>query len=216
MENNGFQLWPDQASTHAAGVDALFSFIMLVTVFFTLLIFVLILYFALKYNRRRGAMPQAVKTSAKLEIAWSVIPFLITLVMFTWGAKQYVSLEQPPKNAMEINVVGKQWMWKIQHPEGRREINELHVPVGQPVKLVMISQDVVHSFGIPAFRITQDVLPGRYTSEWFTATKVGEYQLFCREYCGSQHSGMIGHVVVMEPAQYQAWLANVPLDQESM
>jgi cytochrome c oxidase subunit 2 len=213
MDPNRFYLWPQQASTHAAEVDALFTFIMAVTVFFTLLIFVLIMFFALKYNRRRGAIPVPTHTSHALEIGWSVIPLLITLVMFAWGSAMFISMQKPPANAMEIHVMGKQWMWKLQHPEGRREINELHVPLGQPVRLVMISQDVIHSFGLPAFRLTQDVLPGRYTTEWFTANKTGEFGLFCREYCGSQHSAMIGKVVVMEPSAYESWLANAPAEE---
>src|SRR5689334_20978056 len=215
MDMTKFQLWPEQASTHAAHVDALFALIMAVTVFFTGLIFVLIVYFSLKYNRRRGVLPVPTHTSHVLEIAWSAIPLLITLVMFAWGSALYVSMQAPPASAMEVHVTGKQWMWKLQHPEGRREINELHVPLGQPVRLMMISQDVIHSFGLPAFRITNDVLPGRYTTIWFTASKLGEFPLFCREYCGSQHSGMIGKVVVMEPAAYESWLANAP-QEESM
>ena len=142
-----------------------------------------------------------------LEITWTVIPFLITLVIFVWGARIFITLHTPPENAMEVYVVGKQWMWKIQHLEGQREINELHVPVGRPVKLMMTSEDVIHSFFVPAFRVKQDVVPGRYTTLWFEATKAGKYHLFCAEYCGTQHSRMIGRVVVMEPAEYQAWLS---------
>jgi cytochrome c oxidase subunit 2 len=206
------RLWPEQASNHAREVDALFAYTMGVSVFFTVLIFVLIVFFALKYRRRPGVVPVPVKTSLPLEVAWSVIPFLMTMVMFVWGSDMYVRLMRPPAHAMQINVIGKQWMWQTQHPTGAREINELHVPVGQPVKLVMTSQDVIHSFYIPAFRTKMDVLPGRYTSEWFTATQPGEYHLFCAEYCGDQHSRMVGRVVVMEPEKYQAWLAGVPAD----
>jgi cytochrome c oxidase subunit 2 len=127
--------------------------------------------------------------------------------MFAWGASLYFHLSYPPANALNLYVVGKQWMWKIQHPEGRREINELHVPVGQPIKLTMTSEDVIHSFFVPAFRTKMDVVPGRYTTLWFEATKAGEYHLFCAEYCGTSHSLMIGRVVVMEPVQYQEWLS---------
>jgi cytochrome c oxidase subunit 2 len=130
----------------------------------------------------------------------------IALFIFGWSAKLYLDMHVPPANAMEIYVVGKQWMWKIQHPEGNREINELHVPVGRPIKLIMTSQDVIHSFYIPAFRVKQDVLPGRYTTQWFEASKPGEYHLFCAEYCGTSHSGMIGKVIAMEPAEYEQWL----------
>ena len=119
----------------------------------------------------------------------------------------YFKERTPPRGATEVYVVAKQWMWKLQHEEGQREINELHVPVGRDVKMIMTSQDVIHSFYVPAFRIKQDVLPGRYTTAWFRATKAGTYHLFCAEYCGTQHSGMIGQVVVMEPAQYEAWLS---------
>jgi cytochrome c oxidase subunit 2 len=211
--NTNFQLWPDQASSFAPKVDALYIFLLAVTAFFTILIFTLIVYFGLKYRRRPGRKPQEIPTSHTLEITWSVIPFLITLVMFAWGAGLYVHMSRPPDDAMQIDVIGKQWMWKAQHPNGKREINELHVPLGRPVKLVMTSQDVIHSFFIPAFRVKQDVLPGRYTTEWFTATAVGEYHLFCAEYCGDQHSGMSGKVVVMDPAKYQSWLAGVPADE---
>ena len=126
---------------------------------------------------------------------------------FPWGAVIYSRQGAPPRGATEVYVVAKQWMWKLQHEEGQREINELHVPVGRDVKLILTSQDVIHSFYVPAFRIKQDVLPGRYTTAWFHPTKAGTYHLFCAEYCGSQHSGMIGQVVVLEPAQYQAWLS---------
>src|SRR5262249_10969958 len=144
-----------------------------------------------------------------LEVAWSAIPFAITMVVFFWGASIYATIYRPPNDALDVNVVGKQWMWKIQHMEGRREIDELHVPIGRPVRLTMTSEDVIHSFYVPAFRTKQDAVPGRYTSIWFEATKVGEYHLFCAEYCGTLHSGMIGHVVVMEPAAFEAWLSGV-------
>ena len=134
------------------------------------------------------------------------------MVIFVWGAVLYFEMARPPDNAHEVFVVGKQWMWKLQHLEGRREINELHVPIGQPVKLTMTSEDVIHSFYVPAFRMKHDVLPGRYTTAWFEATKVGEYHLFCAEYCGTEHSGMIGRIVVMEPADYQAWLSEAGAD----
>jgi cytochrome c oxidase subunit 2 len=207
-----FRLWPETASQQAGRVDALFLFLLGVSAFFTLLIFVSIVYFGLKYRRRPGVLPKPVKTSVTLEVAWSVIPFILTMVMFAWGAGLYVHLSRPPAGALQINVIGKQWMWKVQHPTGAREINQLHVPLGRPVKLVMTSQDVIHSFFIPAFRIKNDVIPGRYHSEWFTATRTGEYHLFCAEYCGDGHSRMIGSVVVMEPAKYQAWLAGVTPD----
>jgi cytochrome c oxidase subunit 2 len=145
-----------------------------------------------------------------LEIVWSVIPFGITMVMFTWGAKLYYEESRPPDNAMPIYVVAKQWMWKIEHMEGQREINELHVPVGRAVKLTMTSEDVIHSFFVPAFRTKSDVVPGRYSTLWFTPTKPGKYHLFCAEYCGNRHSGMIGWIYVMESQDYQEWLNQHP------
>jgi cytochrome c oxidase subunit 2 len=211
--DKSFQWWPNQASSFASEVDGLYLFLIAVTSFFTLLIFVAIVYLGLKYRRRPGRVAVPIKTSKTLELTWSIIPFLITLVMFTWGARLFVHMQRPPIDAMQIDVIGKQWMWKVQHPNGKREINELHVPLGRPIKLMMTSQDVIHSFFVPAFRVKQDVLPGRYSTQWFTATQTGEFHLFCAEYCGDQHSGMIGKVVVMDPAKYQAWLSGTPPDQ---
>jgi cytochrome c oxidase subunit 2 len=209
----GFHLWPDQASSFAPKVDALYVFLLAVAAFFTLLICGFIVYFALRYRRRPGRVAVPVKTSPSLELAWTAIPFLLTLVLFGWGAQLFVHMQSVPEDALQIHVVAKQWMWKLQHPNGKREINELHVPLGSPVRLTMGSQDVIHSFFVPAFRLKQDVVPGRYTSLWFRATAVGEYHLFCAEYCGDQHSGMIGKVVVMEPEKYQSWLSGTPPNQ---
>jgi cytochrome c oxidase subunit 2 len=142
-----------------------------------------------------------------LEIVWSAIPFALAMVMFVWSTRLYFTLERPPADSLQLYAVGKQWMWKFQHPEGVREINELHVPLGQNVRLTMSSEDVIHSFFVPAFRVKQDVVPGRYTQVWFRATRTGSFHLFCAEYCGTQHSGMIGTVTVMEPNDYEAWLA---------
>jgi cytochrome c oxidase subunit 2 len=203
-----FPIFPEVASTIAGRVDALYFFITAVGTFFFILICVLVLIFAIKYRRRsEDERPEPVHGSLKLELIWTVIPLILALVMFGWGAKLYVDMLDPPKEALNIYVVGKQWMWKIQHPEGNREINELHVPVGTPVKLIMTSEDVIHSFYVPAFRMKMDVLPGRYTSTWFEATKPGKYHLFCAEYCGTKHSQMIGSVYVMEPMDYQDWLS---------
>jgi cytochrome c oxidase subunit II len=202
-----FPLFPDQASTAAQRVDAVYFALIGISVFFSVLIFVLLFYFAIKY-RREVAVDRVIRRTdyLKLEIAWIVIPLLISFGIFGWAAKVFFDLRTPPGDALELYVVGKQWMWKIQHPNGVSEIDELHVPMGRTVKLTMTSQDVIHSFFIPAFRIKQDVLPGRYTTEWFHATKAGEYHLFCAEYCGTSHSGMVGKVVVMEPAAYERWL----------
>ena len=211
--DKGFEMWPDQASSFAPKVDALYLFLIAVSGFFTLLIFVLIVYFDLKYRRRPGRAAVPIEVNHKLELTWTIIPLLLTLVMFTWGAGLFVHIKRAPDDAMQIDVIAKQWMWKIQHPNGAREINALHVPLGRSIRLMMASQDVIHSFYIPAFRVKQDVLPGRYTSQWFRATATGEYHLFCAEYCGDQHSGMIGKIIVMEPAKYQSWLAGTPADQ---
>ena len=203
-----FQLFPDQASTLAPQVDYLYFYLVGVTVFFSVLIAALIIYFSVKYRRQHDdERPAEIHPSKLLEASWVIIPFILVMVMFAWGAVIFVNYTRPPANAMEINVIGKQWMWKVQHPDGQREINELHVPVNQPVRLTMTSQDVIHDFGLPAFRIKMDVLPGRYTSEWFEATVPGEYHLFCDQYCGTQHSRMVGKVVVMEADKYQAWLS---------
>ncbi len=202
-------LFPEQASTNAARVDTLYIFLILVTLFFTLLVSGLVVYFAIKYRRRSESdRPPETKPNIFLEVAWIVIPLAIELVIFVWGANIYFSLAKMPADAIDINVVAKQWMWKTQHMEGQREINELHVPVGKAVRLTMTSEDVIHSFFVPAFRIKADVLPGAYAKTWFQATKPGRYHLFCAEYCGARHSGMIGEVIVMEPAQYEAWLAS--------
>src|SRR5215467_3638482 len=203
-----FQLFPDQASTFAPEVDHLLYFLLAVTVFFTLLIFGAIFYFAIRYRRRsEKELPHVVHTGYTLEILWSVIPFGLTMVMFTWGASIFFTASKPPNDAIQIYAVGKQWMWKVEHTEGQREINELHIPVGTPVRLTMTSEDVIHSFFVPAFRTKQDVLPGRYSTTWFTPTTPGKYHLFCAEYCGTNHSGMIGWVYVMEPKDYQNWLS---------
>jgi cytochrome c oxidase subunit 2 len=205
-----FPLFPDVASNFAGDVDALYFFLVALSVFFTVLIFGGCAYFAVKYRRKHAAeVPPHLHDSMALEIVWSVIPFFLTMIMFAWGAVLFFRAYNPPKGAMEMYAVGKQWMWKTQHPEGHREINELHVPVGRPVKMTMTSEDVIHSFYIPAFRIKKDVVPGAYSTMWFQPTKVGKYHLFCAEYCGNQHSGMIGWVHVMEPADYEAWLAGI-------
>jgi len=192
----------------AARVDALFYFLVAVTVFFAALIFFMIVVFAVKYRRRsEDERPRPIEGNFWLEIFWSAIPLGLTMVMFVWGAIIYFDIYNPPNDALEISIVGRQWMWKAQHAEGQREINELHVPVGQAVKLTMTSEDVIHDVFLPAFRIKQDVLPGRYTTLWFQATKAGEYPLFCAQYCGTQHSGMVGRVVVLEPAEFEKWLS---------
>ena len=190
----------------AGNVDALYIFLLVLSGLMCVLIYTLILVFAARYRKRPGHVAEQIEGSNPLEFTWSIIPMGIFLVIFFWGAVIFFQERTPPRGATEVYVVAKQWMWKLQHEDGQREINELHVPVGRDIKMIMTSQDVIHSFYVPAFRIKQDVLPGRYTTAWFRATQPGTYHLFCAEYCGTQHSGMIGQVVVMEPAQYEAWL----------
>jgi cytochrome c oxidase subunit 2 len=202
----GFRLFPDQASTLAPRVDSLYFFLIGVSAFFSLVIIVLLVYFAIKYRRRPGHEATEVRSSFKLEMVWTAVPAAFTMIMFFWGATLFLSETIPPEGAHDITVVGQQWMWKIQHSNGRREINELHVPAGQPVKLTLTAQDAIHSFFIPAFRVKQDVIPGQYRTLWFEATLPGEYHLFCAEYCGTNHSRMIGRVVVLNDIEYQAWL----------
>ena len=202
------QVFPTQASTIAPQVDALYFFLVALTAFFTLLISGLVVYFAVRYRRRAADEAGApIHGNLRLEITWTVIPLIIVLFIFGWSAKLFFTMARPPADTLDVYVVGKQWMWKFQHPDGHAEVNELHVPVGTSVKLTMTSQDVIHDVYIPDFRVKADVLPGRYTHMWFKATKPGRYRLFCAEYCGTNHSGMVGWVVVQERAEYQKWLA---------
>lgn len=208
MSTLGFPLFPEQASTMAPRVDQLYFFLLGVSVFFATLILILIIAFAVKYRRRSDdEQPRPISGNLGLEILWTLVPLSLTLVMFVWGARLFFITFYPPTDALEINVVAKQWMWKVQHAEGRSEIDELHIPTGRPIKLIMTSQDVIHDFFVPAFRVKNDVLPGRYTTLWFEATKPGAYRLFCSQYCGTQHSGMIGHIIALEPAEFQTWLS---------
>lgn len=205
--NNVFKLLPEQASTVAGQIDALYVFLVAISVFFTILTAVLVVLFAVKYRRRsENEVPEQPHEDSKLEILCGSVLLVLVLVIFGWGAKIFFDNSKAPADAMEILVVGKQWMWKLQHPNGKREINTLHVPVGQPVQLTMTSEDVIHSFFIPAFRVKQDVVPGRYTKVWFEATKPGQYHLFCTEYCGTEHSKMVGYVQALPPAEYERWL----------
>ena len=201
-------LFPTAASTYAGEVDALYFFLIAVSGFFTILIALLVAIFAVRYRRRHAnEVGAGITGSHSLELLWTIIPLGITMVMFFWAASVYFQIYRVPRGAMEIYITGKQWMWKAQHPDGRREINELHVPTGRAVKLILGSEDVIHSFFIPAFRMKMDVVPGKLTNVWFEATKPGTYHLFCAEYCGLNHSGMIGSIVAMEPADFQAWLS---------
>lgn len=202
-------IFPTQASSFAAHVDHVFFFTLAILVIFSLLICALIVGFALKFRRRPQAEEPRVSLEGfwALEVAWIAIPLAIVMVIFGWGALVYFEQTREPANPIEIFVTGRQWMWKCQHMNGRREINELHIPIGKPVKLTMGSEDVIHSFYVPAFRTKQDAVPGRLTTMWFDAIKTGEFHLFCAEYCGTNHSRMIGRIVAMEPADFQRWLS---------
>jgi cytochrome c oxidase subunit II len=212
-----FPLFPAQASTIAWQVDALYGFLVLLTVVFCILVFGMVTIFAIKYRRRSDdEQPEQNHGNLALELSWTIIPLFIALFVFLLGADVFFRLQRAPADPLEIYAVGKQWMWKIQHESGKREINTLHVPKGQPVRLTMTSEDVLHDFFIPAFRVKNDVIPGRYTTLWFEATQLGEFHIFCAEYCGTQHSGMIGKVIVMDPTDYHDWLMGASASDESM
>src|SRR5258708_31026287 len=202
------QTLPGNASTISGQTDTIFVVLIGLSVFFSLSVFTAIIYLSIKY--RRGAKVDRSNPpthNLKLEALWIGVPLVLALGLFTWAATSYFNIVNPPANALEIFVVGKQWMWKFQHPTGQSEIDDLHVPMGRPVKLTMISEDVIHSFFVLAFRVKQDVLPGRYTSLWFQATQPGIYYLFCTQYCGADHSEMGGRIIVLEPEAYQQWLS---------
>ncbi|MFL5330364.1 MAG: cytochrome c oxidase subunit II [Gemmataceae bacterium] len=219
-----FQLFPDQASTLAPRVDALYLFIIGITVAICTVTAILLIYFAIRYRRRQpDEVPPVIHGTMKLELIWTGIPLAIVIGIFIWSCRLYFAFAVPPEDAIEIYVTGRQWMWKVQHPDGQREVvgyysaedptaatagSEMHVPAGQPVKLILTSEDVIHSFFVPDFRVKQDAVPGRYTSLWFQATKPGRHRLFCAEYCGTNHSRMAGWVVAQEPADFQQWLSS--------
>jgi cytochrome c oxidase subunit 2 len=199
-------LFPAEASGIAPYVDALYFFLVLMTIFGTAFVAILLLVFSVRYRREKNPVATQIEGSTLLEATWTIIPLAIFLVTFVWGALLYFRIYDPPANAMNIYIVGKQWMWKAEHPGGQHEINALHVPTGKPIQLTMISQDVFHSFSIPDFRIKREVIPGRYSTVWFEPTQVGTYHLFCTQYCGTQHAGMVGTVTVMTPGDYKKWL----------
>jgi cytochrome c oxidase subunit II len=214
QQNSWVPLFPEQASTFAWQVDALYFYLILVSVVFTVGIVAAILFFAIKWREKdRFATPDEIHGSMALETTWSVIPFIISMTIFLGGAVIYYNQYTPPADAMEVYVVGKQWMWKFQHGTGQREINELHIPVGRKVKLTMTTEDVLHDVYIPAFRTKADVVPGRYSYIWFEATKPGKYHLYCAEYCGLNHSGMGGWVYVMEQRDFDNWLSGTTSNQ---
>ncbi len=202
---NSSALFPREASTIAPYADALYFFLLTITVVGLILVAVLVFGFAIRYRKERNPVATQVEGSTLLEATWTIIPLALFMVAWIWGALLYFRIYNPPTNAMNIYVVGKQWMWKAEHPGGQHEINALHVPTGRPVQLTMISQDVFHSFSIPDFRVKREVIPGRYTTVWFEATTPGTYHIFCTQYCGTNHSVMIGDVTVLNPEDYQKW-----------
>jgi cytochrome c oxidase subunit 2 len=203
----GIPIFPEQASVFAKDVDALYFFILATCALFAVGVSVAVVVLGIKYHRtHEGQIGARIEGNLPLELLWSVIPTIIAMFMFGWGASVYYHLRTPPAEALQLYAVGKQWMWKFQHMEGQREINELHIPAGRPVKITISSEDVLHSLYFPAFRQKMDAIPGRYTELWFEAQKPGVYHIFCTEYCGTNHAGMIGSVTVLEPAAYQAWL----------
>jgi cytochrome c oxidase subunit 2 len=205
---SGFSLFPAQASTLAPEIDNLYLGIIAITAFFAVVVVIFVVYFAIKYRDDTGDKVGAPITgSVPLELGWSLIPFFISIGIFVWASVVFFHIVRAPDQTLDIYSTGKRWMWRFQHIDGQREINELHVPVGRPVRVVFTSEDVLHDLFIPAFRVKADAVPGRYSAIWFEPTQVGEYHIFCAEYCGTRHSGMIGTVYVMEPADYQAWLS---------
>ncbi|HMI52577.1 MAG TPA: cytochrome c oxidase subunit II [Candidatus Saccharimonadales bacterium] len=201
-------LYPEQASNFAPQVDSLMIFIIAVCLFFAVAVTVAIILFFFKYKRRTEVeVGVPIHGDMRLEAAWMIVPLILSLAMFGWGAVVYVDYRTTPKDTLDIYVVGKQWMWKLQQPNGLREINELHVPIGRNVRLIMASEDVIHDFFVPAFRVKMDVVPGHYNTMWFQPTKPGKYHFFCSQYCGTNHSVMEGWVTVMEPSEYASWLS---------
>ncbi len=207
MQIFGIPIFPDQASSFAKDVDALYFFILATSALFAIGVSVAVVVLGLKYHRtHEGQIGARIEGNLPLELLWTVIPTIIAMFMFGWGASVFYHLRTPPAESLKLYAIGKQWMWKFQHMEGQREINELHIPAGRPIKITVSSEDVLHSLFLPAFRTKIDAIPGRYTQLWFEAQKPGVYHIFCAEYCGTNHAGMIGNVTVLEPAAYQAWL----------
>lgn len=202
-----FALFPPEASGIAADTDALYFFLVLISLVGMAIVVLLLALFSILYRKERNPEATQIEGSTLLEATWTIIPLALFMVTFVWGALLYFRIYNPPTNAMNIYIVGKQWMWKAEHPGGQHEINALHIPINRPVQLTMISQDVFHSFSIPAFRVKREVIPGRYSTVWFEAKTPGTYHLFCTQYCGTLHSGMIGEIVAMKPEEYEAWTA---------
>ena len=202
---NASALFPREASTIAPYMDALYLFLVGMTITGLLLVGAILFTFSIRYRKAVHPVATQIEGSTLLEATWTIIPLAIFLVCFVWGALLYFRIYNPPVNSMNIYIVGKQWMWKAEHPGGQHEINALHIPTGQPIQLTMISQDVFHSFSIPDFRIKREVIPGRYSTVWFEATTPGTYHLFCTQYCGTNHSAMIGTITALSQADYKKW-----------
>ena len=201
-------LYPEQASNFAPHVDGLMLFLISVSFFFAAAITIAIVFFFFKYHRRQpNAVGTPIHGDMRLEATWMIVPLILAMGMFSWGAIIYVDYRRAPEDTLDIYMVGKQWMWKAQQPNGQKEINELHVPVGRNVRLILASEDVIHDFYVPAFRVKMDVVPGHYNTMWFRPTKPGRYHFFCSQYCGTNHAIMGGWVTVMEPSDYAAWLS---------
>ncbi len=208
---SNIEIFPIGASTFADKVDPMFYFLCVLSIVTTVGFFAALGILAVVYRRKEGEPRESHQLHAPmLEIIWTVVPFFIFIGVFVWGAKLYADYLKVPEGALNIDVVGKQWMWKVQHPNGAREVNDLHVPINQPVRLSLSSQDVIHDYAIHAFRVKQDVIPGRFTYLWFEATKLGTYTIFCQQYCGTEHAQMAGHVTVLTPEGYAEWLAGGP------
>jgi cytochrome c oxidase subunit 2 len=200
--------YPEQASNFAPSVDGLMTFLILVSVGFSVLITAAIVFCFFKFHRKsKNEIGVPIHGDLRLEAMWIVVPALLALAMFSWGAVVYVDYRHAPQDTLDVYVIGKQWMWKVQQPNGRREINELHVPTGRNIKLILASEDVIHDFFVPAFRVKMDVVPGHYNTMWFRPTKPGRYHFFCSQYCGTNHAVMGGWVTVMDPSDYAAWLS---------
>src|SRR5487761_434521 len=203
-----FALFPPEASTIAPYADALYFALIGMTITGLVLVLTIVVVFSIRYRKERSPEATQMEGSTLLEATWTLIPLGLFLVCFVWGALLYFRIYNPPTNAMQVYVIGKQWMWKAEHPGGQHEIDALHIPIGRPVQVTLISQDVFHSFSIPAFRVKREAIPGRYTTVYFQATTPGKYHLFCTQYCGTNHSAMIGWVYVMTPADYSKWEAS--------
>ena len=207
MGDKGTFWLPESASTLSPELDALFYFVYWLSVAIFLAVTFAVIYFAVEYRRRdENEVPPIVHENKALEAAWIVIPTILVLIVFTWGFRSYLKLNTPPPNSYEINVTAKQWLWEFTYPNGKTSTGEMHVPVDRPIRVVMNSTDVLHSFFVPAFRVKQDIIPNRYTSVWFEATDVGEHDIFCTEYCGTQHSGMLGKVIVESASAFNTWV----------